>query len=213
MARIATVLCGPVDDPLNPDYRSLLPPFAILANITPIPNVKRSSVDTRDLAWKVKTLEYSFNITLPNSTVIMGSGTSSPCNAVVETDLECATGITMGIRGTVAGWSDTGCFVADYDHTAQQFIYDPQFVSEGISNDPATFPTPVLTAIVVTVLGINIPMYCETGGTATGFLTIDIPATGGYWPYDNSKSALPSDGPIWDTDTGAQLIIPTPPDI
>lgn len=71
------------------------------------------------------------------------------------------------------------------------------------------------SGVTCTILGNEVPMY-DVVGSATGSVIVTNASTEGYWTYDNhavdenGQPKGPPDGPIFDADTGEQLITPIP---
>lgn len=213
MARPGPIICGTIDDLSKPDYRSYLPPFCILPGFAVAPTFTRSHEDTRLLAWVVRQLDCTYNITLPSGTVIANSFSFNPCNVLLSGDegqLPCATRLGAAYNDSTGNWAQFGCPVVLWDSTSTDFTYQPRFDATGISNETTGFAVPTLSSVTATVLGNSIPIYVELGDTATGTLTIAIAATNGYWAWDDLLGIFPPHGPVWDANAGTQLQTPTP---
>lgn len=215
MSRIAFCQCGwPgfVNDPvtnalLNYDKRCHFP--FIFPGTAPGPTFTKSFADTFKYYWNVATLNYNYNVTLPSTIVIAASGTFPPGDSTDEIQLVLPGSLILGFP-TGGNWTESGARALGYDAPTSNFIYQVAFSATGLSSDSSVFSSPVASAVVGTVLGVNIPMFEETTATATGSFTVTL---GTYWAYDNGKPGPAPNGPIFDTTTGAQLITPVPIDI
>lgn len=233
MARIAFCVCGFLTDgsaasiaPLNGWFWLQEPTAA--PDILPSMDfpIIYSAADGVLLAWRIQTLTLTWDITFtPDgespqefSGTQSGNIESGAVDLSDETDLVNVVGDTEFLlqnletgNATLEIFMFRMCLDAEgnlYIATSLTFstgviglsIYpDPDGEESGISITSSSIPS-----------FDGVPLYCSSppGGSYSG--TVSIEATS-YWAYDNGLSPPPStNGPVFDTTTGAQLITPAP---
>lgn len=222
MARIAVVECGfdDIDDPRN-YFRDCLRPL--------IPDQYQGSFQqgidfTFPFVWRWKQLAYDFQITWSDDTSeasISASGTALASwlySAAVpdESSIACQTEFSYAIGGLGTPDGTEMQFqmqLGDFDEIGQVFNFGVRggFTAFAQPSPTVSFGFPFVgqpSGVVCTVLGNDVPMF-DVVGRATGSVTIGIAGEDGYWAYDNGLTG-PTDGPIWDHNTGLQLISPVP---
>ncbi len=215
MSRLAFAQCGwtPTLASDAIDHRCFFPPaftWPSVYVVTNGPGTYTADFDeTFSFYWKRKLTRWDWNIGTPGTTTTP-NGTDVNFHRITdEKFLVC--GVRADTSFNSGAFNPLSCTISlsDYDADTQLFAFTP---STGALNvfqfDPAFGP---LATTVVTIFGNVIPVYYDgVFSDPGGFVTASIPTSGAYWEYDNDKTATPEDGPIWDTNTGAQLITPIP---
>lgn len=217
MARNASCICGAVPDIVDPaavgynplwNRSTLIFPTCVMQGPPPLPTGSfiYPWQDTIKYLWRVNLVSYNFalvstpvgggsptNITASGTVPAMANNASADENGLI-----CLGAAQTQITSPPPGGQIT---LASYDLTTTDFTFNVDFPTFTRS------ASGLVSAAVMTVLGQNVLLYDSPTQTYTG--TIDI-AISSYWAYDNGLSLLSTDGPVWDTTTGAALISPTP---
>lgn len=220
MSRIAFSQCGfeDVTDPRNflPKCIEALTPGAFEGFF------QANWAFTHFFVWRWAALKYHFVINWSDgvsSAAIDKTGTftaswvfnyASPS----ESYIRCQTSIDYGVTepGTPAGSEMVFRLkLGEFNEISRLFTYG---VSGGFTAFAQPSPTvsfgfpfvgPV-SGVSCTILGNSIPMF-DVVGSATGSVVIEVDDNFGYWRYN---SGGPPPGPIWDVNTGAQVLFPLP---
>lgn len=212
MARFAPALLGSFN-PQNPDWRCFFPtgisPGLLLA--TAAPGISLPVRDAFDVCWRVKTIAVNYAIT--SSSAGFQSGGTSGLSIIFpipadERSLICA---SANVIGFFDGIINIGLILYSFDNSDPANLKMWYSVNiAGAGGGPQLSSSPLggtFSGVVSNLFGQDIQLYDAPGEHTSGNISV-LPDS--WWPYDDGKTGLPSNGPIWDGSDGHQLIDPIP---
>lgn len=230
MSRIAAHLCGEVD-PADPYYPAWFGPHSrVETSGSGLLGIWNSTwQDARDFYCRYALLDFSWSFSSVSPTD-SGSGSGQAGlggdvtgNGYITEERGLVTLLNTAINLVDPGTGEhyfhiyyqlgeiLSITLCDYDNSAKTFNFVPVISwspSVTLRNQTVGMIIPTLAG-TATIFGNSVPMYFDAAGGSTCTASLSV-SVNSYWPYDNGLTALPTDGPIYDASTGAQLITPTP---